>query len=70
MANLGFNHIGYNAQQMLSLSDPTINWVRLAVSMGVEVTWAESTRSLDDLVRIGIGRRGPFLIEAVFWARL
>ena len=62
---VGFNQIGHNAQQMLSLSNPTIDWVKLADSMGVESARAESTPILDDLVRTGIGRRGPFLIEAV-----
>ena len=36
MANLGFNQIGHNARQMMSLSDPAIDWVKLASSMGVE----------------------------------
>jgi acetolactate synthase-1/2/3 large subunit len=65
MANLGFNQIGHNAQQMMSLSDPTIDWVKLASGMGVESARAESVRALDDLVRTGISRHGPFLIEAV-----
>lgn len=65
MANLGFNHIGHNAQQMMSLSDPTIDWVKLASSMGVESAKVESTPALDDLVRNGINRHGPFVIEAL-----
>lgn len=65
MANLGFNQIGHNARQMMSLSDPTIDWVSLAGGMGVEAARADSVRTLEDLVRTGINRRGPFLIEAV-----
>jgi acetolactate synthase I/II/III large subunit len=65
MANLGFNQIGHNARQMMSLSDPAIDWVKVASSMGVESARADSVRTLDDLVRTGISRQGPFLIEAV-----
>ncbi|MEO6013092.1 MAG: acetolactate synthase large subunit [Devosia sp.] len=65
MTNLGFNQIGDNARQMMSLTDPVIDWVKLAGSMGVEAARAESVRKLDDLVRTGLSRRGPFLIEAV-----
>ncbi len=65
MANLGFNHIGHNARQMMSLSDPAIDWIKLANSLGVEAARAESVRALDDLLRAGISRHGPFLIEAV-----
>ncbi|MEO6396198.1 MAG: acetolactate synthase large subunit [Devosia sp.] len=65
MANLGFNQIGRNGRQMMNLSDPAIDWVKLANSMGVEAAKAESVRALNDLVRTGINRHGPFLIEAV-----
>ena len=65
MANLGFNQIGHNARQMMSLSDPDIDWVKLAGGMGVEAVRANSVRALDDVVRAGMDRRGPFLIEAV-----
>jgi acetolactate synthase I/II/III large subunit len=65
MANLGFDHIGHNARQMMSLTNPTIDWVALSKSMGVEAARAESTKALCDLVRTGMRRRGPFLIEVV-----
>jgi acetolactate synthase-1/2/3 large subunit len=65
MATLGFNRIGHNGQQMMSLSDPVIDWVKLASGLGVEAARADSVRTLDDLVRTGISRQGPFLIEAV-----
>jgi acetolactate synthase-1/2/3 large subunit len=50
---------------MMSLSDPVIDWVKLASGLGVEAARADSVRTLDDLVRTGISRQGPFLIEAV-----
>jgi acetolactate synthase-1/2/3 large subunit len=65
MANLRFNRIGHNARQMMSLTDPSIDWVKLANGMGVEAARADSARALDDLIRTGIKRHGPFLIEAV-----
>jgi acetolactate synthase-1/2/3 large subunit len=65
LAYLGFNEIGHNARQMMSLGDPVIDWVKLASGLGVEAARADSVRTLDDLVRTGISRQGPFLIEAV-----
>ena len=56
---------GHNARQMMSLGDPVIDWVKLASGLGVEAARADSVRTLDDLVRTGISRQGPFLIEAV-----
>jgi len=64
MANLGLGQIGHSARQMMSLSDPDIDWVKLATGMGVEAAKAESNRTLGDLVRTAISRRGSFLIEA------
>ena len=64
MANLGLGQIGRSARQMMSLSDPDIDWVKLATGMGVEAAKAESNRTLGDLVRTAISRRGSFLIEA------
>jgi len=64
MSNLGLGQIGHSARQMMSLSDPDIDWVKLATGMGVEAAKAETNRTLGDLVRTAIRRRGPFLIEA------
>ncbi|MEI9900638.1 MAG: thiamine pyrophosphate-dependent enzyme [Hyphomicrobium sp.] len=65
MANLGFNHIGHNARQMMSLSDPAIDWIK------ARETASGSRRP--GRIRAGtrrpppcrISRHGPFLIEAV-----
>lgn len=65
MANLGVNEIGRNASRMMRLDQPAIDWVLLANGMGVEAARVDSCTGFDDLVRSGMRRRGPFLIEAM-----
>jgi acetolactate synthase-1/2/3 large subunit len=65
MANLGFNQIGRNASRMMDLDDPPLDWVRLAKGMGVEGARADTCERFADLVRSGMARKGPFLIEAI-----
>jgi len=65
MANLGVDKIGQNASRMIDIDDPALDWVSLAKGMGVEAARAATCEQLADLVRGGIARQGPFLIEAV-----
>jgi acetolactate synthase-1/2/3 large subunit len=65
MANLGFNQIGRNASRMMDLDDPPLDWVSLARGMGVEGARADTCERFADLVRTGLSRNGPFLIEAM-----
>jgi acetolactate synthase-1/2/3 large subunit len=65
MANLGVNDIGRNASRMIDIDDPPLDWVSLARGMGVEGARADSCERFVDLVRSGLSRKGPFLIEAV-----
>jgi len=65
MANLGVDKIGRNASRMIDIDDPALDWVSLAKGMGVEGARAETCERFADLVRSGIARQGPFLIEAV-----
>ena len=50
---------------MIDIDDPALDWVSLAKGMGVEGARAETCERFADLVRSGIARQGPFLIEAV-----
>ena len=65
MANLGVNDIGQNARRMIEFDDPPLDWVSLAKGMGVEGARADTCERFADLVRAGVARKGPFLIEAM-----
>jgi acetolactate synthase I/II/III large subunit len=56
---------GYNANRMLELTDPSLDWVSLAQGMGVEAARANTPAQLTDLMRAALTKRGPFLIEMV-----
>jgi acetolactate synthase-1/2/3 large subunit len=50
---------------MLSLDRPALDWVALARGMGVEGGRATTADELVKLLAGALGRKGPFLIEAV-----
>jgi hypothetical protein len=56
---------GENARRMLDIDDPALDWCTLARGMGVEAARAESAEQFDRLFAASIGRKGPFLIEAI-----
>ena len=64
MQHVGVKEFGRNADRMLSLDKPDLDWVSLARGMGVEAARADSCEGFADLYRQALGRRGPFLIEA------
>jgi len=49
---------------MLNLDDPSINWVLLARSMGVDAASADTAGEFNDIFKSAMKREGPFLIEA------
>ena len=55
---------GPNAQRMLRLDDPAVDWVAVARGFGVEAVRADTVTGFVDALRAGLARRGPFLIEA------
>lgn len=65
MRNVGVTHFDRNAERMLRLDAPALDWVSIAAGMGVEAARAETAERFADLYRRAIARRGPFLIEAV-----
>jgi acetolactate synthase I/II/III large subunit len=62
---VGAGEPGRNARRMLDLVEPAIDWVHLAMGLGVEAARANDANQFNDLLRSAITRRGPFLIEAV-----
>jgi acetolactate synthase I/II/III large subunit len=53
------------AMSMLDLSDPTLDWVKLAEGMGVEAVRCESLRAFKEAFVSAMSTPGPRLIEAV-----
>lgn len=60
---LGVNHFGRNAERMMSVDQPAVDWVRVAQGFGVEAVSAETTTEFRHAVVAGMARIGPFLIE-------
>ncbi|MFZ7197033.1 acetolactate synthase large subunit, partial [Bordetella avium] len=65
MRNVGVQEPGRNAQRMLDLVDPKLDWVSLARGMGVEAVRVDTVESFAQALQTGLKHRGPFLIEAV-----
>ncbi|MFM1990109.1 MAG: hypothetical protein RJA99_3066 [Pseudomonadota bacterium] len=64
-AGVGAGTPGPRATDMLSLDRPTIDWVGLARSMGVEAGRATDLGELARELRRGLASTGPYLVEAV-----
>jgi acetolactate synthase-1/2/3 large subunit len=65
MKNVGVPVHGGNADRMMRIDDPGLNWVSLAAGMGVEGARATTCKEFSDLLEIAFRRKGPFLIEAM-----
>ncbi len=62
--NVGANP-GRTAMDMLDLSNPNLDWVKLAEGHGVEAGRAETMEQFNDLFIQANARPGPFVIELV-----
>ncbi|MDP3319141.1 MAG: thiamine pyrophosphate-dependent enzyme, partial [Bosea sp. (in: a-proteobacteria)] len=65
MRAVGVNDFGRNATLMLNLDEPALDWVAMARGMGVEAARATTAEEFAKLFKGALGRKGPFLIEAV-----
>jgi acetolactate synthase-1/2/3 large subunit len=65
LTNVGATNPGRKALDMLSLSDPDLDWVGLARGMGVPGSRATSIEELAKGVRAGLATPGPYLVEVV-----
>jgi acetolactate synthase I/II/III large subunit len=65
LQNVGAENPGRKAHDMLSLENPTIDWVSLAKGLGVEGQRVATVDELVKAVKIGLKRQGPYLIEVV-----
>ncbi|MNO08757.1 putative acetolactate synthase large subunit IlvX [compost metagenome] len=62
---MGAGEPGRNASRMLDLDNPAIDWLAIARGCGMEAVRVSHIAALGDAVRAALGRKGPFLIEAV-----
>ncbi|HEY0200476.1 MAG TPA: thiamine pyrophosphate-dependent enzyme, partial [Burkholderiaceae bacterium] len=56
---------GVNAQRMLTLDLPTIDWVHIARGHGVNGSRAATATEFAKMLQASLAQRGPHLIEAV-----
>jgi acetolactate synthase I/II/III large subunit len=56
---------GVNAQRMLNLDKPDLDWVKLANGMGVQAARAADAETFNQLLAQAVKQAGPFLIEAM-----
>lgn len=65
LKNVKAGEPGRNANRILSFDEPAIDWVGMANSMGVDAARCSRVEEFADVFKSAMGRRGPFLIEAV-----
>jgi acetolactate synthase-1/2/3 large subunit len=64
LEKVGAGRAGAAASRMLDVTDPDVEWVRLAEGFGVEAARADTAERLVSLIQGAMARTGPFLIEA------
>ncbi|MET4579619.1 acetolactate synthase large subunit [Ottowia thiooxydans] len=66
MVNVGSSALpNGNAQRMLDLENPALDWTLIAQGMGVEAVQARTAEEFIRQLRAGLSAPGPFLIEAL-----
>jgi acetolactate synthase-1/2/3 large subunit len=68
LRNVGAVGAGEAATRMLDMTDPDIDWVRLARGFAVDAARADTAERLISLMQSALARDGPFLIEARFFS--
>jgi acetolactate synthase-1/2/3 large subunit len=61
----GVKEFGKQAQSLMNLTDPALDWVRLAQGMGVPAVRAETADELTSALERALSESGPRLIDAV-----
>lgn len=65
LLRVGAAREGRNAASLLTLTNPGIDWVRLATGLGVAAVRTESRMEFERAFADAMQQRGPRLIEAV-----
>ena len=63
LTNVGVLNPGKAALEMLSLTNPSLNWVSLSKGMGVDAVRVENIESLVSSFNYALKQKGPYLIE-------
>ncbi len=64
MRNVGVEHPGRTARDMMELDRPALDWPALARGLGVEAAATDDAAELTRLLERALATPGPFLIEA------
>lgn len=64
-ANVGAQHMGQRARDMLEINRPDLDWVSVARGMGVPATRVTDMDGFNRHFREGLATEGPYLVEAV-----
>jgi acetolactate synthase-1/2/3 large subunit len=64
LKGVGIEMPGEQANRMLGLVDPALDWICLAKGMGVEAVAVDTAGRFNDALAAALSRKGPFLIEA------
>ena len=65
MERVGVTNPSEKAKSLLDLSNPTIDWVKLAEGMGMPANRAETVAEFDAAMALAMQHRGPRLIEVI-----
>ena len=65
MKRTGAGEMGRKANDMVDISRPDLDWVRLSEGMGVPATRATSADEFIARFRAAVSQAGPALIEAI-----
>ncbi|MGP9811019.1 acetolactate synthase large subunit [Rhodopseudomonas sp. NSM] len=65
MSKVGAQTPGRNAQRMLQLDQPELDWTKIAQGLGVDASRATTASEFERALDAALGRRGPCLIEAM-----
>jgi acetolactate synthase I/II/III large subunit len=61
----GVKEFGQQAQSLMNLTDPALDWAQLAQGMGVPAVRVETAEELTDALERALSEEGPRLIDAV-----
>ncbi|MDC1194850.1 acetolactate synthase large subunit, partial [Pseudomonadota bacterium] len=65
LTNVGVTNPGKSALEMLSLKDPSLDWVSVSKGMGVDAVRVDTIEDLVKCFKHGLKEKGPFLIEVM-----
>ena len=65
LTNVGVTNPGKSALEMLSLKDPSLDWVSVSKGMGVDAVRVDNIEDLVKNFKHGLKDKGPFLIEVM-----